>query len=145
MCVLTHTHTHSCTHARMHTRINHTHTHTIFFNSQQINIYIYICTILDIVASSLESHLLHPMAWRESDTLSSNSLIRSLLEHLISFTRGPDSSVDLATDYWHGHFGIESRWGRDFAPVQTDHGAHPVFCKMGNGSIPGLEAAGAGG
>ena len=33
--------------------------------------------------------------------------------------------------------GIESRWGRDFSPVQTGPGAHPASCKMGTGSFPG--------
>jgi hypothetical protein len=31
-----------------------------------------------------------------------------------------------------------SRWGRDFLPVQTGPGAHPASCKMGNGSSPGV-------
>ena len=29
--------------------------------------------------------------------------------------------------------------GRDFLPVQTDPGAHPASCTMGNGSFPGVE------
>jgi len=29
-----------------------------------------------------------------------------------------------------------SRCVRDFPPVQTGPGAHPVFCKMGNGFLP---------
>jgi len=41
-----------------------------------------------------------------------------------------------------GRSGIESRWGRDFPPVQTGPGAHPAFCKMGTGSFPGVSAAG---
>jgi hypothetical protein len=31
---------------------------------------------------------------------------------------------------------IESRWGRDFPPVQNGPGAHPSSCKMGTGSFP---------
>ena len=31
-----------------------------------------------------------------------------------------------------GRSGIESRWGRDFPPVQTGPGAHPASCKMLN-------------
>jgi len=27
----------------------------------------------------------------------------------------------------------ESRWGRDFPPVQTGPGAHPASCTMGTG------------
>ena len=34
---------------------------------------------------------------------------------------------------------IHSWWGRDFPPVQTDHGAHPASCKMGTGSFPGVK------
>jgi hypothetical protein len=32
---------------------------------------------------------------------------------------GPDSSVGIATDYGPDGPGIESRWRRDFPPVQT--------------------------
>ena len=35
--------------------------------------------------------------------------------------------------------GIESRWGRDFPPVQTGPGAHPASCKMGTGSLSGVK------
>jgi len=42
-----------------------------------------------------------------------------------------------------GRSGIESRWGRDFPPVQTGPGAHPAYCKMGTGSFSEAEAAGA--
>jgi hypothetical protein len=42
-----------------------------------------------------------------------------------------------------GWSGIETRWGRDFPPVQTGPGAHPASCTMGTGSFPGVEAAGA--
>ena len=38
-----------------------------------------------------------------------------------------------------GQSGIESRWGRDFPPVQTGPGAHPASCKMGTGSFPGVK------
>jgi len=34
---------------------------------------------------------------------------------------------------------IESRWGRDFSPVQTGPGAHPASCKMGTGSFLGVK------
>jgi len=55
---------------------------------------------------------------------------------------GPGSSVGIATELRAGRSGIESRWGRDFPPVQTVSGAHPAFCKIGIGSFPGVEAAG---
>ena len=38
-----------------------------------------------------------------------------------------------------GRSGIESRWGRDFRPVQTGPGAHPASCKMGTGSFPAVK------
>jgi len=38
-----------------------------------------------------------------------------------------------------GRSGMESRWGRDFPPVQTGPGAHPASCKMGTGYFPGVK------
>ena len=38
-----------------------------------------------------------------------------------------------------GRSWIESRWGRDFPPVQTGPEAHPASCKMGTGSFPGVK------
>ena len=38
-----------------------------------------------------------------------------------------------------GRSGIESRWERDFPPVQTGPGAHPASCKVGTGSFPGVK------
>jgi len=35
--------------------------------------------------------------------------------------------------------GIESRWGRDFPPVQTGPGAHPASCTMGTVSFQGVK------
>jgi len=52
---------------------------------------------------------------------------------------GSRSSVGIATELQAGRSGIESRWGRDFAPVQTDPGAHPASCKMGTGSFQGVK------
>jgi len=54
-------------------------------------------------------------------------------------TCGPGSSVGIATDLRAGRSEIESRWGRDFSPVQTGPGAHPASCKMGTGSFPGVK------
>ena len=50
---------------------------------------------------------------------------------------GPGSSVAIATDYGLDGTGIESRWGRDFPPVQTGPGAHPASCTVGTGVFPG--------
>jgi len=38
-----------------------------------------------------------------------------------------------------GRSGIDSRWRRDFPPVQTGTEAHPASCKMGTGSFPGVK------
>ena len=51
---------------------------------------------------------------------------------------GPGSAVGIAID-WAGRSGIESRWGRDFPPVQIGPGAHPASCKMGTVSFPGVK------
>jgi hypothetical protein len=53
--------------------------------------------------------------------------------------RGPGSSVGIATALRAGRSGIESRWGRDFPPVQTGPGAHSASFKMGTGSFPGVK------
>jgi len=55
------------------------------------------------------------------------------------FSCGPGSSVGIATDYGLDGPGIESRWWRDFPPVQTGPGAHPASCTMGTGSFPGVK------
>jgi len=52
---------------------------------------------------------------------------------------GPDRSVGKAIELWAGRSGIESRWGRDFPPVQTGPGAHLASCKMGTGSVLGVK------
>ena len=52
---------------------------------------------------------------------------------------GPGSSVGIATELRAGRSGIESRWGRDFPPVQTGPGAHPASCTMGTGSFPAVK------
>ena len=46
---------------------------------------------------------------------------------------------NIATELRAGRSGIESRWGRDFPPVQTGPGARPASCKMGTGSFPGVK------
>ena len=56
---------------------------------------------------------------------------------------GPGGSVGIATELRTGRSGIKSRWVRDFPPFQTGPGAHPASCKMGTGSFPGVEVAGA--
>jgi len=60
------------------------------------------------------------------------SITRRYVDHIW----GPGSSVGIAAGYGAGRSGIESRYGRDFPPVQTCPGAHPASCKMGTGSFP---------
>jgi len=52
---------------------------------------------------------------------------------------GPGSSVGIEAVLRAGRSGIESRWGRDFPPVQTGPGAHQASCKMGTGYFPGVK------
>jgi hypothetical protein len=53
---------------------------------------------------------------------------------------GPGSSDGIATDYRLDGLGIESRWRRDFPPVQTGPGAHSASCTMGTRSFPGVKS-----
>ena len=55
------------------------------------------------------------------------------------YMSGPGSSVGIATDYWLDGPRIESRWGRDFPPVQIGPGVNPASCTMGTGSFPGVK------
>jgi len=55
------------------------------------------------------------------------------------FIRGPGSSVGIATELRARRSGIESRWGREFPPVQTGPEAHPASCKIGTGSFLGVK------
>ena len=59
------------------------------------------------------------------------------------YTYGPGSSVGIATELRAGRSGIETRWGRDFSPIQTGPRAHPASCTMGTRSFQGVSAAGA--
>jgi hypothetical protein len=54
---------------------------------------------------------------------------------------GRNSPVGITTCYGLEGLGIESRWEARFStPVQTGPGAHPVYCKMGTGSFPGVKS-----
>jgi hypothetical protein len=46
--------------------------------------------------------------------------------------------TDIPTDYGLDGPGIETRWRRDFPPIQTGPGALPAFCTMGTVSFPGV-------
>jgi hypothetical protein len=77
------------------------------------------------------------------------SIVRHNLHKMMNYSlfvlyyriEGPGSSVGIATELRAGRSGVESRWGRDFPPVQTGPGAHTVSCTMGTGSFPGVEVA----
>jgi len=59
--------------------------------------------------------------------------------YIYAYLCGPGSSVGIAPEPRAGRSGIDSRWGRDFPPVQTGPGAHPASCKMGIESFPGVK------
>jgi len=61
------------------------------------------------------------------------------LRALIVTVCGPGSSVGIAIELRAGRSGIDSRWGRDFTPVQTCPGAQPSSFTMGTGSFPGVK------
>jgi len=73
--------------------------------------------------------------WNTADDSLCLFLLSAILHHC-----GPGSSVGIATELWAGRSGIESRWERDFSPVQTGPGTHPASCKMGTGSFPGVKS-----
>jgi len=50
----------------------------------------------------------------------------------------PGRSVGMATELRAEWSGIETRWVRDFPPVETGPEAHPASCKMGTGFFPGV-------
>jgi len=62
--------------------------------------------------------------------------LNALIKHINTTNLWAGSSVGIATELRAGRSGIESRWGRDFPPVQTGPGAQPASCKMGTGSFP---------
>ena len=62
--------------------------------------------------------------------------IRKNYDILLTCKCGLGSSVGIATELLAERSGIESLWGRDFPPVQTNPGAQPASCKMGAGFFP---------
>ena len=84
----------------------------------------------------------HCIASPKGSTFQSSYLLSKTLKSRIIST-GTDSIL------WAGYLSmysdslqkgrseVESRWGQDFPPVQTDPGAHPASCKMGTGSSRG--------
>jgi len=69
-------------------------------------------------------------------------LVLKYFIQLPPYNSGPGSSVSIETELRAGRSGIESRWGRDFPPVQTGPGVHPASCKTGTGSFQGVKCGG---
>jgi len=65
--------------------------------------------------------------------------LSQIFDDLYPQRRWPRSSVGIATDYGLDVPEIETRWGRDFPPVQTGPGAYPASCTMVKGSFPGVK------
>jgi hypothetical protein len=64
-----------------------------------------------------------------------------LISRMLFRICGPGSSVSIVTELGAGRFGDRIPVGARFsAPVQTDPGAHPASCTMGNRSFPGVES-----
>ena len=96
------------------------------------------------------SHILYPVCEFPSKILKAftHSSIRATfttylslfdLITLIILDGGPGSSVGIATKLRAGMSGIESRWERDFPPVETGPGTHLASCKVGTGSFQGVK------
>ena len=58
------------------------------------------------------------------------------IAYMYRYMSGSGRSVALATDYGLDGPGSNPGADRDFPPVQTGPGAHPVPCKMDTGSFP---------
>jgi DNA-binding transcriptional LysR family regulator len=69
------------------------------------------------------------------------AIIRHLLITIQLYISSVPFSMSIRlTDYGLDGPGIESRWAKFFAPVQTDPGAHPASCTRGTGSFPGVKS-----
>ena len=77
----------------------------------------------------------YSISYRRSDTKSECLLLYSVV--YIFLMVGPIAQYSDWLRVWRSE--IESRWGRDFPPSQTDPRAHPASCKMGTGSFPGVK------
>ena len=68
----------------------------------------------------------------------------SFFKAVLLWSYGSGNVVGIATGYALDGPVIESRWGAKFsAPVQTGFGAYRASLKMGTGSFPGVDVAGA--
>jgi hypothetical protein len=79
---------------------------------------------------------------RSSQVPHSGSLTSRIASCYRPCNSGPGSSVGIVNDYGLDDPGTESRWRRDFLPVQTSPGAHPASCTTGTRSFPGVKCGG---
>ena len=90
------------------------------------------------------NRIFHQMVTMGSACISWETMTLSILM-LYILRGGRDGSVGVATLCGPEGPGIESRWGARFsAPVQAGPGAHPAYCTMGTGSLPGVKRPGRG-
>ena len=68
-----------------------------------------------------------------------NKTVDRIYHKYYAVMSGLGSSVGIATELRAGRSGIESRWRRDFPPVQTGPGTRPASCKIGTRSFPGVK------
>ena len=78
-------------------------------------------------------------SWRYAFLLIKFEQRKTNLTTVLSWSFTPVTISKHSDWLWAGRSGIESRWGRDFPPVQTGPGAHPASYKMGTGSFPGVK------
>ena len=98
------------------------------------------CKILLCSKQASNLHMTNCMMSNHSAQLTPKcSIMYIKLPQSIVVTGGPGSSVVMATELRAGRSGIESRWGRDFPPIQIGPGAHPASCTMGIGYFPGVK------
>ena len=81
----------------------------------------------------------HPVIPYTRDIFPCPSVTHPYLTFILQSVFESGSSVGIATELRARRSGIESKWGRDFPPVQTGPGAHPASCTIGTGSTPGVK------
>jgi len=107
------------------------------YSKHMLHIYIFTYAFLPILPYIFRCVIHHPQG--KFSILAQNLQLFTGLLHKMHYNAcGPGSSVGIATELRAGRSGIESRWGRDFPPVQTGPGTHPASCTMDTVSFPGV-------
>jgi len=83
-------------------------------------------------ADSLEI-LLGSNSWNPTGMFSHNF-------YITTYSRGPGSSVGIAIDYGLDGPGLNPGGDEIFRPSRPAPGTHPASCKMGTGSLPGVNS-----